>query len=680
MHKRILLFLHQYRREFVATAISTLVFVVLIATSGLYLNRVNSFFVRGQSVSVDSVIQQELAYLSLQREAIIASKVLNDDLRSGDADRLLTEARFEAKKRGFDFIVVIDKNGFVLTRTHLPRRVGDNIFQTTVQGARIAQGETVTAVIRGVNNPLTSMSGSLVLEDGKVIGALIVGNIINNAYAERLKMRYLDDHDDTAEVLFYANKIGMIGSSIEDPETNHLLNLFFSSGSDLVTRQVPQLASELKIHGQYYFPYNSPFPDFGGRSPGGVVVLMPVSHIVRSALYASLLVLVFLFSYGYLPRLRWFRGERHDSHLALFITLVLFFVFYTAHYIRLDRAATELKDSPYPIYNSTLRFVPDSGIIYPSVKTDIAIRLLTGGEAINDVRATIQYDPKKLKVADILSVGSVCKPDGFLEKTIDNKAGLVKINCVTSTINPGFYEPEGTVAELAIVPLVEGGGSLKFVDKTQVLANDGLETNVLRSTTDAFYQITRQGLVSLDIKDTIPVFSPSHPNSNHWYRQKSVELSWPVLKGGTYFYVLNQTPDSIPDTNNASTTSDRLNTTLATDGVYYFHIRSRSTSGKWGPASHFKILVDSTPPATPLIQNSAVKTNSGELVRFSFSGSDTTSGVQRNFYVRFDNGTWFPTLPQLYVPFFSGEKHTVSLRVFDNAGNFSDSSIDIVAP
>jgi len=676
MRKRIESFFHLYRREFVALAISIAAIATLLLFSGSFLNSVSAFLIRNQISNVDTVMNQEFNYLSQQREELIASKVFNTFLKKGDSLGLRTAAQREAKDRGLGFITMTDSNGFVLSRSHLPGQIGDNIFQTTPQGARIAQGETVTAVVRGVNNPLASISGSLILEEGKTIGGLVLGFIIDDSYAKRLQEKYFGSD---SRILFYTNRRGIVGSSFDDLKILHLLDVFFSPGSDLITREVPQLERELKIDGKYYFARNIAFPGVN-NSLGGAVVFLSVNHTLRCAGVAMFAVLIFLAVYWFLSRFRSLRREKRHPLVIALLAVVIFAATYATNAVRSDLASMELKDLPYPIYNSTLRFFPDSGIIHPLVETTVAIKVLTGGEAINNVRATIQYDPAKLKVVTILTSDSACSPDGFFQKTIDNKAGTVKINCIPQNVNPGFYKPEGTVAELVVLPLVEGDIFLTFGDKTHVLANDGFETDVLRSVTSAFFQSTRQGLTTLNIKDMIPVFSPSHPNSNRWYQSKNVQLTWPTFASGTYYYALNQIPDFTPSESDSSTTNGYLDTKFSKDGVYYFHLRGRDASGEWGPVSHLKIMEDSTPPLSPVIQSSMVKSGSGEIVRFNFSGEDEMSGVQKNFYVRFDNGIWFPMLPQLHIPFFKGEKHTVYLRVFDNAGNFSDSSVNVVAP
>ncbi len=676
MLKQIINFFDKHLKEVVAVVIAVFVLIITIIFSGPYVNSVGFFMVGKQVSKVDDVVKKEFEYISQQRQEIIESKVFDDALIEGDPSKILDIAQFEVKKRELDYIVVTDKNGFVLARTHLPNQIGDNVFQTTAQGVKIGRGETVTAVVRGAKKPLALSSASVVLDEGKVIGSVILGYLIDDSFANRIKEKYLNPN---SQVIFYTSKRGLVGSSFNDDEVSRLLSIFFSVGSDIVTRKVSQLDDELKIDGRYYMTRNLVFPGIDNQSPGGAIVFLPDNHNLRGFIFACFAFVVFLAIYLFLSGLRSFSHHRHRPYIIFIVGMGLFFVSYAANYVRLDMASIELKDSPYPIYNSTISFEPSSDIIHPSVKTTVAIKVRTGGEAINVVRATIKYDPSKLKVLDILTGSSLCGQTGFLDKSIDDKAGLVKINCVTPNINPGFYEPEGTVAELVILPLTEGGASLQFVERTEVLASDGLETDVLRASTDAFYQVTRQGLITSDIKEIIPVFSSSHPNSNAWYRDKSVQLSWPALNKGVYYYAINQISDFIPQENGISTLNNRLNTVLGGDGIYYFHIRAKNAGGKWGDASHFKIMVDSTPPQSLVIKSSSVRTGGGELVRLNFNGEDKTSGVQKNFYVKFDEGIWFPTSSQLYAPFFDGKKHNIYLRVFDNAGNFSDMSKEIIS-
>jgi len=65
------------------------------------------------------------------------------------------------------------------------------------------------------------------------------------------------------------------------------------------------------------------------------------------------------------------------------------------------------------------------------------------------------------------------------------------------------------------------------------------------------------------------------------------------------------------------------------------------------------------------------------MVRFDFTAEDELSGIQKGFYVKFDEGIFLPVAPPLYMPFLNLGKYFVVIRIFDKAGNFSDSMIEI---
>ncbi|MBI2063576.1 MAG: hypothetical protein HYT65_01115, partial [Candidatus Yanofskybacteria bacterium] len=529
-----------HKNEIIVILISILVFVMILPFSNWLLNSWYTSSTYRQVAQFRTVFSQELNYITEQREQILSSKVLNDALKSGDPSQLLTIVQAEAKERGLDFITVTDKDGFVLVRSHLPDQRGDNVFQTTIQGRRVAKGETLTEIVRGVKNPLTSISDSLILEDDKVIGSIVLGHIFNNSYAARFRNGYLERG---LHIVFYTPEDGLISTSLKDKDTIFLLNSFFSVGSDLIANQVPKLAKELKINGEYFIVSNIVFPGIEG-SPGGAIILFPTSHNFYSIVLAGFMTLIFLTIFIYLAFFLRVFHHRHRITIILTITLVLLSVMYLISYSKLDRASVKLERAPYLIYNSTMKFEPESDVINQFVEQKIAIKVLTGGETINAVSAVIKYDPSMFEIVDILTANSLCDPGLFLEKDINKSAGTVTIVC--GVPNPGFSEPSGTLAELVVQPLIVGGASLKFAEGTQVLANDGLGTNVLRAASDAFFSISRQGLTNVNVNEIIPIFSPSHSNSNRWYHKKDIQLAWPLLKGGVYHYALNQTPDFIP--------------------------------------------------------------------------------------------------------------------------------------
>jgi hypothetical protein len=113
----------------------------------------------------------------------------------------------------------------------------------------------------------------------------------------------------------------------------------------------------------------------------------------------------------------------------------------------------------------------------------IKISLSTQNDFINAVQAVIYYNPEKVAVKGIKIENSFCNPGLFLEKSIDNKAGEVRVVC--GLFNPGF-SGDGIVAELEIVALKNDPVVFNFSSESMALANDGLGTNVLSFMYDSF--------------------------------------------------------------------------------------------------------------------------------------------------------------------------------------------------
>lgn len=665
-------FLH--RREIIGITISFLIFIIALLFSGRMIGFWSAFSIEKQMFQIEEGMRQDLGYISGQREAIIASKILNDALKKSDSPQLLNLVQNEAEKRNLDFIIVTDKDGFVLTRSNLPAQQGDNIFQTFTQGRKMAQGETVTAIVRTSRSPLSSMSGSLIFEENKPIGSVIVGHIFNDSYAIRFQEKYLKQR--RAEVIFYASPEGVIGSGSDNKQTTQLINAYFSLGSDLVAQNLTGLSKEIKINGNYYAIRHIIFSG-NGENPSGAFILFPIRHSFYSFVLAGGIMLLFFIFYFLTFFLKFLnRCKRSVPSSVLLTGLALFVAVYFATLVKLDSASIELKKSPYLIYNSVIKFTPEADIIKQFSEKTVAIQVFTGGEAINAVSAVVRYDPKALKVLDIFTENSLCDPSFFLEKEIDQEKGKATIVC--GIPNPGFSEPVGTVAELLVQPLATGGASLEFTEETQVLANDGLGTNVLRAVTDGFYQVVAQEFTAANIQNPITIFSSSHPNSNRWYKEKQVKLSWPSPADTVqYRYVLSRSPNPAAEDKILSTANNFLDFSVDESGEYYLRIQEEYSGGNRGPVSQFKIMIDATPPLPPKIQTSSREVKRGEIVRLDFTSKDESSGLQSGFFVKVNEGIFLPVKPPFYIPFLESGKYSFVIRAFDRANNFSDSSVVI---
>lgn len=653
-------------------------FVFIVAASVIVVSLVTSFFsypvirwveatyfnMKAEKVSAGIVTDEH--YVFKQVGGIATSPDLIAALQKKDTLGILGTLRDEQDAHQLTTLAVTDEHGIVLMRTVSVSRNGDYLFQETPYGQEVARGIPTVSVERGTALPLLVVAGFPVDENAKMIGALFGGYLIDDAYAHNFRGAYLNS---SINLIYYSKDHGVVGTTFEASSTKTLLSQYFNIGSDWIQKRLSN--REVILEGRSYFLINVELPGLKG-SPGGVLVLYPLNYPVAAGLRALILALSFLLIvfYFHIYRARKKCYFADQATLAVLFMIVLLFCFFNAIFgLYLD--AFVVKSPPFTIYNATLSLQPDSGIFDRSFGQRVAVHVSTGGEAINSALIDLVYDPAKLQVTDIFTANSFCSPSMFLEKTINNSNGEVRVAC--GLPSPGF-SGEGTVIEFGIQPLQEGEAVLRFSSSTEILANDGLGTDVLRLSTDAGYEIAdgrnvfaRNGIPS------VLVFSPTHPNSERWYNQSNVLTTWASSPGYKYRYSLDQIPTPVNIEAASTTASSSITLSHLTDGIYYFHIAAEE-NGAIGPISDYKIMIDTTSPASPMIELSQSTILSGQVVRMAVESHDALSGLEANYYVKFDDGVFLPAVSPLFVSLPEGT-HKIVVRVFDRAGNFIDGSI-----
>lgn len=619
--------------------------------------------------SVAQSIELEKLHALEQAKEIVASQIFDPYIESGDVPRLIALANEEKLKRGVTTITAVNKDGMALSRVPATANRGDYVFQTLPWGRAASRGQTVAAVGAGRSFPLTITGACPITREGDVEGAIFAGYWLNDDYAKSFRNKYLSRD---AQVAFYSGAEGIVGDTFGSREKN-LIKKYFNSGTDFVQKNLSNFL--VRVGGEYYFVKNISLEGLEDSKPGGALVFLPRSPLAEGILF-SLIISIFIFIAGIIIHRRHTEGGRpHRAVYALVVLCLVLFVASTAIYLRIfGRKAFDIKEPPSAIYNSVLKFEPEWGVVDIAAEQSVVIKLISGGEAINAAQANIEYDPSAVKVADVITTKSFCDPSFFLEKTIDNEKGLVTIACGRPG---GFAEDTGILAELLVQPLKSGGFSLRFGSGTQVLAHDGLGTNILRQIINASFRV-----LSLSDAPTFPqsaqplLFSSSHPNSERWYNARDVAVSWPRLSEKTrYVYAIDQNPDTALRSGK-SVAENTLHIKTPVDGVYYIHMAAE-TEGKLGPTSHIKIRVDSAPPAPPSIKASNYSSKVGEVVRVEVSSSDEMSGLQKTYYYKVNEGMRLPFGRELAIPFQESGAYTLTARVFDNAGNFNDASVTI---
>ena len=145
------------------------------------------------------------------------------------------------------------------------------------------------------------------------------------------------------------------------------------------------------------------------------------------------------------------------------------------------------------------------------------------------------------------------------------------------------------------------------------------------------------------------IFSLSHPNSNRWYKNKNIKLSWPRILGDTYYYSLSKNYNLEAGDKVLSTKDNQLDTSVDEDGIYYFHLQIKDAMDKIVVTSVFKIMVDSTSSLAPNILVSSKVIKKGYILRLDFNSEDVSSGLQSGFYININNSIFLPVKPPFFL-------------------------------
>ncbi len=604
---------------------------------------------------MEIIIATELDQLSQSARALANSPTVQRYVKERAAYELIDVVIDETQEKGIGNIIFTDDRGLTLAQSTLALRRGDHVPRMTRWGAEVARTGSTEMVSFCPVSPLLIVSGQSILSNNdSVVGSVFALQYLNDAYARHLRDTYLPLE---SELAFVRNLDGVTGASFDDSATR----LLFFNALESTQATHTYLPSLISVQDDNYFVYRTPLFE-REKEIGRAVILVKAFHATVAILLASVITLLFFLVHTGIHRLR--HGFFSDKHRVAIVLCSLFIFAASFLVVRffLGRSATKVTTLSSPIYNSTLHLEPEFGTVRQDRELRVAVKIRTGGENINAAEATLSFNPSRFEVLEISFEHSFCSPEFTLEKSIDNVTGVVHVACIV--LDSVLADTEANLAELIIAPRATGPVSLRFTEETRVIADDGLGTNVLRKKTDGFYQIVETGIQD----NTLQLVSLSHPNSERWYSRKEIEMYWNFR--APLRYLLSSKDGIVVPEDALEVTSSSVTISAPDDGEYYF-----SVVASGGEQASYRLRIDTTPPEPPIIRVSNPRPESGELVRFEFTGHDKASGLQSTFYVRLDQGTFLPVGSSLSVPFSLRGVHEVVVRAFDNANNFSDSVV-----
>lgn len=612
-------------------------------------------------------ITSDLAHLKKEGDELAKNDTIKEYVIARDTEKLVDFLKKEIIKRKIGLAGVTDSNGVVISRTKSVGVVGDNVFLVNAVGRIVALGGSAESVEDPFGfdpQQILLNTGRPIMRDNSMIGALFANYLADDSYAVRFRDAYLPRG---VEVVFYNKEGGVYGNSFSDPDTRKLISSYFNSGSRWI--QDGNSGETLSFaNGDFYLVEDIIFPGLE-KSPGGALLFIPRKDFSGAANLLTMLIILSTFIFVTLRHRPYSRREVQGWIYYIFFALASVLIaalslsaFHLEKigYLRLERI-------PYPLYNSTLRFQPESGIYDKDFEQRYSIVVDTGDESINAVQIGLIFDPEAVEMRLIDASGSACSY--VVENIIDNHAGKGKLSCVI--LNSTEERDSLKIADVVLTPRRQGTFTLSFDDKeTRVLANDGLGTDVLRVSQSGSYSVADFDQASSSTSTTaasLVVFSPTHPNQSRWYNEKNVHFVWRSKPGAVYKYAFDSSPDTVPS--DAYTTQDpSVVVPILGDGIYYFHLQEASG----GPVVHYRVQADRTPPSITSIKLSSDIVLKGDVLRASFDGEDVGSGIQNNYYIDLGNHLFLPVGSQLFIPFLEAGDSEMILRVYDKAGNYSE--------
>ncbi len=323
---------------------------------------------------------------------------------------------------------------------------------------------------------------------------------------------------------------------------------------------------------------------------------------------------------------------------------------------------------------ASLLISPAQGQYFVDSTFEVSVLVNTGGQSINAVEALLSFPADKLQVVNPTVSRS------FIEiwtagPSFSNTEG--RLTFQGGIPSPGITTSAGVISTIQFRARSSGRATIKFLEGSKLLANDGAGTNILTSKSQATFDI------QLSPPAGPVVTSPSHGDQNKWYRNKSATFLWEAPSGATdYSYVIDTNPSTIPEAT-SNTTATELTTELKGDGVWYFHLRAKNTAS-WGGTTHYSVKIDATAPAgfSPNLDRKTFAEHTRQLL--TFTTTDATSGIDHYEIRLVDNSdsgqatSFFTEAQSPYqLPDLSKGNYTLIVRAFDAAGNTADGTADL---
>ncbi len=307
-----------------------------------------------------------------------------------------------------------------------------------------------------------------------------------------------------------------------------------------------------------------------------------------------------------------------------------------------------------PLYASAADLVlsPGSGSYSVGQTFTATVRAVPGGDNVNAVEASLNFDQTKLSVVSVSKDGSVFSL-WTTEPAFSNSAGTIEFGGGS----PTPFTTTSNILNITFRTLAEGVGAVSFGDSS-VLAADGRGTDVFNNATGASYTVAAATTPTPTPTPTTPTPTPQQNNDDSeaiifgdpprppeigsqtfldpgtWYDSTEGLFTWTLpFDVNAVAIEISDSPDNVPQDNEDAiidppTEEFAVTKSILKDGIQYVSINFQNQVG-WGAVTNRMLKIDTTPPE-PFAINVRTGTTQSSFPLLNFEAEDRTSGV--DFY------------------------------------------------
>lgn len=327
----------------------------------------------------------------------------------------------------------------------------------------------------------------------------------------------------------------------------------------------------------------------------------------------------------------------------------------------------------------TMYFSPSTKGVTPGTTFTVNVLVNTGGQAINAAEATIAFPSNLLSLQSISKNGSVFTL-WAVEPAGSNGSGTITFS--GGLPSPGFSGGSGRIISL-VFRAVKAGSAKLTISGAQLLANDGLGTNIFSGAGNAVFTIAEEQQepqpTPQPSRPAPTITATSHRDQNAWSPQRTVQATWRAGSGALgYHAIFDQTATTVPSESSSSAETSFSRENLA-DGIWYLHVRARYDGG-WSSTAHYAFRIDATSPE-PFQMTLTHEKETDRTVTLDFAATDATSGIDR-YEVKVDDGTFYTAISPVGIGDLLPGTHTFVVRAYDKAGNTAETkeTVEVIGP